>query len=251
MTFNHKLPDTLNLLRSHTSIRKYKKEQIPIEVLKDMLGSAQHAASSNFVQAYSVVLVSDEEKKRKIGELSRNQPQINSAPVLLLFCVDMKRLEIACAQRDTSIQQQTTENFIVGVVDTALFAQNFVIAAESRGYGICFIGGVRNNPEEIGKIVDLPDKTFPLFGMTVGVPDEEQLVKPRLPVEAILHENSYDIEKYEELIPEYDQTMLDYYKHRLTNNKEQDWSDTMSAFLSDKRRLHMKSFLKDKCFNLE
>lgn len=66
MTFNHKLPDTLNLLRSHTSIRKYKKEQIPIEVLKDILGSAQHAASSNFVQAYSVVLVSDEEKKEKL-----------------------------------------------------------------------------------------------------------------------------------------------------------------------------------------
>lgn len=243
--------DMLSLLRSHTSFRKYKDEQIPIEKLRKMLYSAQHAASSNFVQAYSVILVTEEEKKRKIGELSRNQPQINSAPVLLLFCADMKRLEYACRKNNENIQQQTTENFIVSVVDTALFAQNFVIAAESQGYGICFIGGVRNNPEEIGDIVGLPDKVFPLFGMTVGIPDEQQLVKPRLPLEAILHENNYDETKYDAIIDQYDQILSDYYKNRFTNNKDSNWSDTISTFLSEKRREHIKSFLADKGFRIE
>jgi len=241
---------TAELLKKHTSVRKYKQDKIPVETLKNLLNAAQHAASSNFVQAYSVILVSDEDKKREIGELSRNQPQINSAPVLLLFCADMKRLELACQKKGTDIQQQTTENFLVSVIDTALFAQNFVIAAESQGYGICYIGGVRNNPAEISDIVNLPDKTFPLFGMTVGVPDEQQQVKLRLPVEAILHENTYDTQKYHEIIEEYDQILGDYYKNRLTNTKNSDWSDTMSKFLSEKRRAHMKSFLEEKGFYL-
>lgn len=243
--------DVSKLLKSHTSIRKYKQEKVSLETIKDLLYSAQHAASSNFVQAYSVIAVTDPAKKTEIGILSRNEPQINSASVLLLFCADMKRVEHACRKQGVDIQQQTTENFIVTVVDTALFAQNFVIAAESAGYGICYIGGVRNNPEEISKVVGLPDKTFPLFGMTIGIPDEEQLVKPRLPVEAILHENHYDENKYGEILEEYDQLLSDYYHKRLTNNKDTNWSKTMAAFLSDKRREHMRFFLADRGFRLE
>ncbi|CAM5624427.1 FMN reductase (NADPH) OS=Lysinibacillus sphaericus OX=1421 GN=nfrA1 PE=3 SV=1 [Lysinibacillus sphaericus] len=44
-----------------------------------------------------------------------------------------------------------------------------MIAAESMGYGICYIGGVRNKPEEISELLNLPDYVFPLFGLTIGV----------------------------------------------------------------------------------
>ena len=54
--------------------------------------------------------------------------------------------------------------------------------------------------------------------MTVGVPDEDHGVKPRLPIAAILHENGYD-EKYDELLNEYDETMSAYYKERSSNQK--------------------------------
>lgn len=251
MNVMDKFQDTPNLLKQHTSIRKYKQEKIPMETLRNLLNSAQHAGSSNFVQAYSVILVTDEKKKKEIGELSRNQPQINSAPILLLFCVDMKRVEYACRKKGIEIQQQTAENFIVSVVDTSLFGQNFVIAAESQGYGICFIGGVRNNPKAISDIVGLPNKTFPLFGMTVGIPDEKQLVKPRLPLDAILHENTYNEKKYASILDEYDQIIADYYRSRLSNNKDSNWSDTMSEFLSAPRREYMKSFLAERGFTFE
>ena len=85
--------------------------------------------------------------------------------------------------------------------DVALFAQNVAIAAESKGYGICYIGGVRNAPEEISELLSLPKGVAPLFAMTIGVPDEANEVKPRLPVEAIIHENSYDADKYDEHHP--------------------------------------------------
>ena len=55
--------------------------------------------------------------------------------------------------------------------------------------------------------------------MTVGVPDEDHGVKPRLPIAAILHENGYDEKKYDELLNEYDETMSAYYKERSSNQK--------------------------------
>jgi FMN reductase (NADPH) len=241
----------LELLKKHVSIRKYKKEQIPDKILENMIHSAQHAASSNFVQAYSIIKVTDQEKINRLARLSKNEQQILSAPVVLLFCADMKRVEIACERVDVKINVDNLEAFIVTVVDTALLAQNFVIAAESLGYGICYIGGVRNSPAEISELFGLPDKVFPLFGMTVGIPDEIQQVKPRLPVEAVLHENRYDLAKYDSILDEYDQVIRYYYNTRLTNRKDTDWSKSMGEFLKKPRRLHMREFIMSKGFGLQ
>lgn len=247
---NEKQLNVLDLLKSHTSIRSYESTSIPDKELKQMIFSAQHAASSNFIQAYSVVRVTDPDKIKSLAELSKNERQIMSAPVVLVFCADLKRVEHACKKNNIDLGDHNIEDFIVTVVDTALFAQNFVIAAESLGYGICYIGGVRNNPKDISDLVQLPDKVFPLFGITVGVPAEEQWVKPRLPVEAILHDNTYDEEKYEDILDTYDETMATYYKERLSNTKDTNWSKTMSEFLKHPRRLHMKEFIRSKGFNL-
>lgn len=242
--------DILQLLQNHTSIRDYTDEQISENELKAMIHAAQHASSSNFIQAYSIVQVTDQEKIKQLATLANNERQILSAPVVLLFCADFNRLQQACAKHDVVLDQHNLENFIVTTVDTALFAQNFVIAAESRGYGICYIGGARNNPAEISELVQLPNNVFPLFGMTVGVPAEEQQVKPRLPVEAILHENSYDEEKYCDILETYDKTTETYYKERTTNKKQTNWTKTMANFLKNPRREHMREFIRQRGFDL-
>lgn len=242
--------DVIGLLQSHASVRKYKNTTIPKETLNNMIYTAQHAASSNFVQAYSIIRITDEDKLNALAHLSGNEQQIKSAPVVLLFCADLKRVEYACQRLGVNIVNDKVEDFIVTVVDTSLFAQNFAIAAESQGYGICYIGGVRNNPTEISDLVGLPEQVFPIFAMTVGVPDEEQLVKPRLPVEAILHENVYNEAKYGPILDMYDEKMSSYYQERLSNNKDTNWSQTMKNYLEHPRREHMKEFVKSKGFDL-
>lgn len=242
--------DISKLLKRHTSIRDYKPTPIDEAELKLMLHAAQHAASSNFIQAYSVVHITDHDKIKQLATLADNERQILSAPVVLLFCADFKRLQWACAMQNVNIEENNLENFIITTVDTALFAQNFAIAAESRGYGMCYIGGVRNNPQAISELVNLPDYVFPLFGMTVGIPAEEQQVKPRLPVEAILHENSYDSHKYDPILKAYDETMATYYKERSTNQKNTNWTKTIANFLKNPRREHMHEFIRSRGFDI-
>lgn len=238
------------LMTRHYSVRKYKDEPIPKERLHQMIRAAQHASSSNFLQTYSIVHVSDQRLKQEMATWSQNPQQVLSAPVFLLFCADVKRLEYACQKHGTPIRHDTVESLLVAVVDTALVAQNLALAAESMGYGICYIGGVRNNPAEISRLVNLPDKTFPLFGMTIGVPDEQHEVKPRLMLEAVLHENRYDETKYPELLDQYDDVMARYYNQRSANRKQTNWTETVAAYFSEERRLHMRDFLASKGFLL-
>lgn len=237
-----------DLLSSHTSIRKYKNYQLSKKEIAELISVAQHAASSHFVQAYSVIWVTDEESKKKLGELSKNPQQMGTAGAVLVCCVDFQRLHVAGLQNDTSIVTDTAENVLVGTADVAIFAQNLAIAAESRGYGICYIGGVRNQPGEISDLLNLPERVFPLFAMSIGIPDEEHEVKPRLPVEAIFHENSYDSEKYHTLLPAYDKTMEDYYATRGSNQKTTNWTKSMVDFLKVPRRTHIKDFLHSRGF---
>ncbi len=122
------------LLRSHTSVRKYTGEEIPRETVIDLIQTAQMAASSHFVQAYSVIWVTDEEKKQKLAKLSNNEFQFQTAGAAFLFCVDFKRLEAAGKKHGVDITVDTAENVLVGVADVSIFAQNFVIAAEAEGY---------------------------------------------------------------------------------------------------------------------
>lgn len=239
---------TKELLRSHSSVRKYTGENISREKVVELIETAQMAASSHFVQAYSVIWVTDEEKKQKLGELSKNDFQFKTAGASFLFCVDFKRLQVAGQKNGVDIVTDSAENLLVGVADVALFAQNFVIAAEAEGYGICYIGGARTNPAEISELFDLPDYVFPLFAMTIGTPTKRNETKPRLPVAAVLHENSYNVAQYDTLLDEYDATMESYYASRSSNQKMATWTKQMADFLVDQKRPHMKEFLATKGF---
>lgn len=72
--------------------------------------------------------------------------------------------------------------------------------------------------------------------MTMGVPDEKYEAKPRFPVEAIVHENEYNSEKYHILLSIYDKTMENYYATRGSNQKTTNLTQSMAKFLGEDRR---------------
>ncbi|WP_432353302.1 oxygen-insensitive NADPH nitroreductase [Sporosarcina sp. A2] len=241
----------IDLLKSHASVRSYTDEQLSKETVVDLVSAGQHAASSHFVQAYSVIHVTDVAIREKLGEFSKNPHQFNGAGAVLVFCADFHRLQTAAALHDRSIDFSHAEALLVGTIDVALFAQNIAIAAESKGYGICYIGGVRNSPAEISELLHLPEGVVPMFGMTIGIPANVNEVKPRLPVDAVLHENMYDASNYDEVLREYDATMATYYETRSSNQKFAGWTEQMADFLQSPQRPYMKQFLREKGFKFE
>ena len=237
---------TIDLLKSHRSIRKFAGKKIPEDLLRELIRAGQCAATSNHVQAYSIIHVIDPDNRRKIAELAGGQDYIADCSDFLVFCADMRRSTDAAGRAGADVVRGMTEQLLVATIDTSLMAQNVAIAAESEGLGLCYIGGIRNNPADISEILRLPEHVYPVFGMCLGYPDQNPEVKPRLPVEAILREDYYSDARDEELVAGFDRTMNDYYRERTGGNKDTTWSEQLKPLFTSKLRPHMRDFLR-KC----
>lgn len=132
----------------------------------------------------------------------------------------------------------------------ALAAQNAVVAAESLGYGICYIGAVRNDPQTVADLLQLPDHVYPVFGLCLGVPAQEPEVEPRLPIDVMLKEEVYGHGDDQDLIAAYDRTMRDYDRTRTGGRKQSSWSEEMARLLDGERRPHMRAFLARRGFEM-
>ena len=184
---------TIELLKGHRSIRQFQNRPIQTDLFQDLIKAGQAAASSNFFQAVTIIRVTDPKKRAKLASVANNQAYVETAAEFLVFCADMNRAASCCDLHGAEANTGFTEQFIIATVDAALVAQNIVVASESAGLGICYIGALRNNPSEVSTVLDLPHDTYPVFGLCLGWPDQDPEVKPRLPIDVVLRENSYGI----------------------------------------------------------
>ncbi|GGC69043.1 oxygen-insensitive NADPH nitroreductase [Marinobacter halophilus] len=242
---------TINLLKSHRSIRKFKDQQIPRQLLEALIQAGQSAATSNHVQAYSIIHVVNPANRQRIAELAGGQPYVANSSDFLVFCADMKRSTDAAERAGAEVVRGMTEQLLVASIDAALMAQNVLIAAESAGLGGCYIGGIRNNPQDVSDLLKLPDNVYPVFGLCLGYPDQNPEVKPRLPLAAILKQDYYDDAEDQALVARFDDTMARYYSQRTGSNKSTNWSEQLKPLFTSKLRPHMKAFLNKRGFGLK
>ena len=246
---------TIETMLAHKSIRAFKNEPLTDEQVHTLVKAAQSASTSSYIQAYTIIGVKDEAKKRKIAKLAGDQSYVEKNGHFFVFCADYNRHHAAAEMHGTDITEttQTTEKFMVGLIDAALAAQNASIAAESMGLGICYIGGIRNALEEVSEVLNLPDYVVPLFGLCVGYPEQDPDVKPRLPLRNIYHVDEYeqDQDVFKDSLREYDETISSYYTDRTGGQRTGGWSSLMANKLTSPVRTYMKKFLEKKGFPLK
>ncbi|MDR6724719.1 FMN reductase (NADPH) [Paenibacillus amylolyticus] len=242
--------ETIELMMKHRSVRKFKPDPISEEQLATIVAAGQMASSSSSVQAYTVIAVTDLTLKSKLAELAGNQAYVNECPVFLVWCADLFRLKDAAKQHvpDKETYADSTENFMVATIDVALASQNAALAAESLGYGIVYIGGLRTRIEEVSELLGLPEGVYPVYGMCIGVADQETGIRPRLPLDAVLHQNQYNAEQTLEGMARYDETTVAYMNERTQGANKTPWSVSMAKRLTEPVRLQMKPFLEGKGF---
>lgn len=241
----------LELLQSHRSIRKFTDQPLATGLLEKLVVAAQGASSSNHVQAYSIIRISDPQNRAQLKSLAGDQPYIEQAAEFLVFCADMKRNTEAAARTGIEPTMGMTEQLLVATIDTALVAQNLTVAAESEGLGVVYIGGVRNNPEAISELLKLPKHVYPVFGMCIGYPAHNPEIKPRLPLATVLKQDYYDDQHDPVLIDQYDSEMERYYQARTGGNKTSNWSQSMAPMFSGKLRPHIREFLIKQGFEMK
>jgi nitroreductase len=242
--------ETLALQLAHRSVRKFSPQPVTDEQLSAVVAAAQSAATSSNLQPWSVIAVRDPERKARLAILANEQQFINEASLFLVWVADLGRARRLAERAGTPLDgADYLETTIIGFVDTALAAQNAVVAAESLGLGTVFVGAVRNHPEEIAAELALPPHAVATFGLAVGTPDptENAGIKPRLPQDAVLHREQYVAEVADAHIPTYDERLAAYNtRFGLPGN----WSERVLARLAGPQSLSGRHRLRDQLVRL-
>ncbi|RLM27293.1 nitroreductase A [Brenneria alni] len=228
---------TIDLLRRHRSIRAFTSQPLTDEQRSVIIAAAQSASSSSFLQCSSIIRITDPAIRQTLVHYTGEQGYVAQAAEFWVFCADFHRHLQIFPQAETGLAEQ----LLIGCVDTAMMAQNALIAAESLGLGGVFIGGVRNNIADVTTLLKLPQQVLPLFGLCLGYPDANPLLKPRMPPEMLIHENGYQPLDREKLA-EYDQQLMEYYLQR-TGDRRDSWSAHVQRSLKKELRPFMLDYL--------
>lgn len=242
------------LMVKHRSVRQFKDKKIDDGTIRRIIRCAQHASTSEFIQSYTVIHVGENIKKFIYDQIA-GQELVLKAPVFLIFCADVNRLLFAAKMNGRKVPDaylKYTETFLMASVDTAIMAQNAVLAAESEGIGCTYIGDIRSNLSELIKLLELPKGVYPLFGMVMGYPKEDtnEKAKPRLPLETVLKEGKYNMDGDEERLREYDKIIRQYYIDRTGGERDETWTMQMSDFVNLPWNPDLKEIVKKQGFEL-
>ncbi len=192
------LPDlaVLDAMLNHRSVRHFLRDPLPANTVETLVAAAQSAPTSSNLQTWSVIAVESQGRREALANLVGPQKHLAVAPLVLVWLADLSRIErLGKAQGRHPVGLNYLDTFLMGVIDAALAAQNAVVAAEAMGLGTVYVGGMRNQPEAVAKVLGTPSNVFPVFGLVVGQPDPARpaQIKPRLPQSAVLHREQYQL----------------------------------------------------------
>ena len=222
----------MKTISNRTSIRKYSNREVSNTLLKDLLSKAERTPTMGNLQLYSVVATRSNEMKQKLAPAHFNQPMVENAAVVLTFCADFRRTTLWAENRKGTPGYDNFLSFLNAATDALLYCQTFTNLAEAEGLGTCFLGTTIYNPKPIIELLKLPKLVMPVATLTIGWPDEVPTPTDRLPLESILHEETYT---------DYTAESIDQYykvKESLAENKhfvEINKTETLAQIFTDIR----------------
>jgi len=190
--------EVLNQLKSRKSVRVYEDRPIGEAEKTAILEAALQAPTAGNMALFTILDITDPEKKAALSVSCDHQPFIATAPMVLIFCADYRRWYDVFCQCVDEVRRPDLGDLFLAEADAIIAAQNAVVAAQSLGIGSCYIGDITENYEYHKKLLKLPRYVVPAAMLCFGYPTEQQLRRPkprRFEVSDMVHENGYDAEK--------------------------------------------------------
>lgn len=194
---------TIERIHARRSVRAFTSEPVSAEAERAILEAACQAPTAGNQQLYSIVVVRDQAEKDELARTCDNQPFIARAPLVLVFCADVRRWHEAFLAAGAEAREPGVGDFLLAFEDTAIAAQNAVVAADALGLGSCYIGDVLERREDQARILGCPRHVVPAVMLVIGHPAPAQLrrAKPaRLPLSDIVFEDRYEARDAERLL---------------------------------------------------
>ena len=152
----------------HRSVRSYKPDPVDEALLQRILEAGTRASNTGNMQIYSIIVTTDPQIREQLSPCHFGQPMVTQAPIVLTFCVDVRRFSLWCRQRGADPQYDNFVWFVNGAIDAILASQNVCLEAESEGLGICYLGTTIYTAAEISRVLSLPKGVIPVTTVVTG-----------------------------------------------------------------------------------
>jgi nitroreductase len=167
--------DCLEVLFSRVSIRKFKPDPIPDELIIKILEAGNSAPSAGNLQARDFIVVRNPDTKLKLAKSAVNQMFIAEAPVVIVVCANYPRSMRVYGDRGKLYAEQ----------DATAAVENILLAVHMLGLGAVWVGAF--DEAEVSEILDIPAYARPIAIIPIGYPDEHPDRRPRYPIEYLTH----------------------------------------------------------------
>lgn len=164
----------LEFLKTRRSIRRFKPDPVPKELLLKILNTARYAPSAGNRQPWIFVVIEDPSIKSKLASIHPWARPLENAPLGLV---------IAC---DSETSRESHQ------VDCASVTMQIMLATHALGLGSVWLQTLRN-VEDIQKILELPKNYIPVAMLAIGFPDEVPTLRPRKELSEIMYLNKYGV----------------------------------------------------------
>jgi len=159
----------MDVITKRRSIRRYKPEAVPDDVLNQILEAARVAPSAGHRQPWHFIVVKDAPTKKQLGV----SQWAAEAPLILVGCVD------------TAIRSPP-----LCYVDLAIGFEHIVLSAANFGLGTCWIGRLGRD-ETIKAVLSIPDHVTVVAVTPLGYPDETPDPKTRKALSEIIRYDAF------------------------------------------------------------
>jgi len=160
--------ELLDVIKKRRSIRKYRKDPVPDEIISQVLEAGRLAPSGSNRQPWHFIVVKDEETKKKMGL----HQWAEEAPVIIVCCID-------------------PEEGRWHLIDGSIAFEHIILTATNFGIGTCWMGRYLENlgetDERIKKVLGIPEHIRVLAVTPLGYPDENPESIKRKTLDEIVH----------------------------------------------------------------
>ena len=168
--------DLIEALVTRRSVRDFKADPIPDELLWKILDLANAAPSAGNLQARDFIVVRDSVVKKKLAKAAFNQGFIGEAPIAVVVCGNQERSSAGYGSRGTNF-------YSIQDADAAIM--HILLSAHALHLGSCWIGAF--DDDEVSAILELPEYIKPIAIIPLGHPIKEPQPTSRVNIEKLVH----------------------------------------------------------------
>ena len=167
----------LALLKSRRSIRRYRPDPVPDELIEQLLEAGRWAPSASNRQPWAFIVIRDADIRQQVAQHAAyyfvRWAHVEEAPLLIVLCGDAR--------------SRVYRRFLHE--DVGLAGAQMMLQAKALGLGTCWIGGLDH--KAIADILKVPDYMEIVGLLTVGFPAEDPPPPTRKPLVEIVHYDVY------------------------------------------------------------